>query len=128
LHGVRTATEAAARVGDYIRNVGETGVGFSATERLTPVQAAEERILMGLRTYEGVGWTELAPLGLSADHPAVEDLVEEGLLAAAPDRLRATPEGRLVLDAVTGALILSADRDMHFSACPWPLQADGDTH
>lgn len=111
LHGARTATEAAAKVGDYIRNVGETGLGFRDPEALSPVQAAEERLLMGLRTHEGVGFDELEALGLTAAHPAVAGLVGEGLLAVDPARLRATRAGRLVLDGVTRTLVLnSGDR------------------
>lgn len=109
LHGARTATEAAHRVGDYVRNVGETGLGFREPEPLSPVEAAEERLLMGLRTYEGVGFSELAALGLGAAHPAVAGLVEQGLLADDVDRLRATPEGRFVLDSVTRMLILDTN-------------------
>jgi len=107
LNGARTATEAAAGVGDYIRNVGETGLGFHEPEALSPVQAAEERLLMGLRTYEGVGFGEVAALGLTAGHPAVAGLVGEGLLAPDAQRLRATPAGRFVLDGVTRTLILN---------------------
>ena len=92
---------------DYIRTVGETGVGFDA-EPLTPVEAAEERILMGLRTYEGVAWAELAALGLGPDSAVVRELVGQGLLAEDPDRLRATPAGRFVLDGVTRTLILAS--------------------
>jgi putative oxygen-independent coproporphyrinogen III oxidase len=105
LGGVRTATTARAGVADYIRAVGETGAGFEA-ETLTPVEAAEERILMGLRTYEGVAWAELAALGQGPGHPAVVELVGQGLLAEDPERLRATPAGRFVLDGVTRALIV----------------------
>lgn len=105
LGGVRTATTARAGVADYIRSVGERGVGFEA-EALTPVEAAEERILMGLRTFEGVAWPELAALGLGPGHPAVVELVGQGLLAEDPERLRATPAGRFVLDGVTRALIV----------------------
>jgi len=108
LHGVRTATEAAMRVGDYIRNVDESGLGFRAPEALSPIEAAEERLLMGLRTGEGVAFAELAALGLSPTHPAVADLVEQGLLAPDPARLRATSGGRVMLDGVTRALILGA--------------------
>jgi oxygen-independent coproporphyrinogen-3 oxidase len=108
LDGARTTTEAAHRVGDYIRNVGETGLGFREPEALSPVEAAEERLLMGLRTWEGVGFGEVAALGLSAGHPAVAGLVGQGLLAADPQRLSATPAGRVMLDAVTRALILNA--------------------
>jgi len=106
LGGARTATTAASGVADYIRAVGETGVGFDA-ETLTPVEAAEERILMGLRTFEGVGWEELAALGLGPQSGVVRDLVGQGLLAEDVARLRATPAGRFVLDGVTRALILN---------------------
>ena len=106
LHGVRTATEAARRVGDYISHVREAGLGFRDPEPLSPVEAAEERILMGLRTYEGVGFEELSALGLTATHPAVMQLVEQGLLTPDSQCLRATPDGRLVLDGVTRTLIV----------------------
>ena len=105
LGGVRTATTTASGVADYIRAVGDAGTGFEA-EALTPVEAAEERILMGLRTFEGVAWPELAALGLGPGHPAVVELVGQGLLAEDPERLRATPAGRFVLDGVTRALIV----------------------
>lgn len=105
LGGARTATTAARGVADYIRRVGESGVGFAA-ETLTPVEAAEERILMGLRTYEGVPWSELAALELTSGSGVVRDLVGQGLLAEDADRLRATPAGRFVLDGVTKALIV----------------------
>ena len=108
LHGVRTATEAAATVGDYIRNVGETGLGFRDPEALSPVARAEERLLMGLRTDEGVGFAELTALGLTPAHRAVAGLVAQGLLAADPHRLRATRAGRVVLDGITRTLILNA--------------------
>jgi oxygen-independent coproporphyrinogen-3 oxidase len=102
---VRTATTARTGVADYIRAVGETGLGFE-TEALTPVEAAEERILMGLRTYEGVAWADLSGLGLGPDSGVVGGLVEQGLLAEDAERLRATPAGRFVLDAVTRTLIV----------------------
>lgn len=108
LRGVRTATEAAAKVGDYIAHIRDTGLGFRDPEALSPAEAAEERLLMGLRTYEGVGFKELAVLGLTADHPTVAGLIDQGLLAADPQRLRATPAGRFVLDGVTRTLILGA--------------------
>ncbi len=105
--GVRTATTAKSRIADYIRAVAEAGTGFEA-EPLTPVEAAEERILMGLRTYEGIAWPELAALGLGPDSDVVRALVGQGLLVDDRRRLRATPAGRFVLDAVTRDLILGA--------------------
>lgn len=99
----RIATEARARVGDYIARVAETGVGWEASETLDAVSAAEERLVMGLRTYEGVGWDELAPLGLHPGSKRVAELAEGGLVRAA-QRLFPTPRGRLVLDYVTKRL------------------------
>ncbi len=105
LDGVRTATTARAGVADYIRAVADAETGFEA-EPLTAIEAAEERILMGLRTFEGVGWEELAALRMEPSSAVVRGLVDQGLLADDAARLRATAAGRLVLDGVTRALIV----------------------
>jgi putative oxygen-independent coproporphyrinogen III oxidase len=99
----RTATVAHRAIKDYVAAVTETGLGF-ARETLTPEEAAEERLVLGLRIDDGVGFDEMAPLGLSPDLPKVRDLVEAGLLVDDRNRLRATRAGRLVLDRLTGAL------------------------
>jgi len=96
VEGARVATTAARKIADYIAGVGST------SETLTPRQAAEERLLLGLRIDDGVAFEEVASLGLS---PAkVIDLVEAGLLVEDPARLRATRQGRLVLDRLTSEL------------------------
>jgi oxygen-independent coproporphyrinogen-3 oxidase len=105
--GERLATRAEDRPGDYILKVAETGLGLAAQEPLTPVEAAEERLLGGLRIVEGVAFGELSALGLSPEHPTVRRLTDLGLLAGDAERLRATPEGRRVLDAVTAELALA---------------------
>ena len=107
LDGERLATRTPDRAGDYLRQVGERGIGWSLGERLSPRQAAEERLLMGLRTDEGVELAQLTTLGLNADHPAVIDLVDAGLVRLAADRLAATASGRLVLDRITSQLALA---------------------
>ncbi len=94
----RVATTAADRPADYI------AAGAPVRQALTPVEAAEERLLSGLRILEGVGFAEIAALGLSPDHPAVRRFTDLGLLAADPQRLRATPGGRRVLDRLTTEL------------------------
>ena len=103
LAGQRVATTAHRKIADYVAAVRETGVGFER-EILNPVEAAEERLLLGLRIDDGVAFEELAVLGLSADAAKVRRHVELGLLADDPQRLRATRAGRLVLDRLTGAL------------------------
>ena len=98
LEGARIATAAPRKIADYI-----AGEGFER-ETLTPRQAAEERLLMGLRIDEGVAVAEVAALAIPPGK--VGDLVEAGLLADDPDRLRATAAGRLVLDRLTAELAL----------------------
>lgn len=108
LDGARVATEAASRPADYIRSVGEAGAGFASRETLTPIEAAEERLLSGLRIGEGVPFAEVTALGLAPDAPVVRRLVALGLLADDTLRLRASADGRRVLDSVTSELALSA--------------------
>ncbi len=96
-------TTAHRAIKDYIAAVHETGLGFER-EALTPEEAAEERLVLGLRINDGVSFDEMAPLGLNPDAAKVRDLVEAGLLADDRNRLRATRAGRLVLDRLTGAL------------------------
>ncbi|TAJ69393.1 MAG: coproporphyrinogen III oxidase [Phenylobacterium sp.] len=101
LDGARVATKAADRPADYVRQVAEAGVGFSERERLSPVEAAEERLLSGLRIAEGTPFEDVAALELRPDHPTVRRMIELGLVADDPERLRATREGRRVLDRLT---------------------------
>ena len=104
LGGARNATMGARRVGDYIAKVESSGVGFGESEPLAPRDAALERLMMGLRTLEGVAFSDLAPIGLSPSDPRLSDFAEAGLIEARDDRLVATPDGRRVLDRVIAEL------------------------
>jgi len=97
--GVRQATHAAARPADYIVGVAQTGLGFPEREPLDAREAAQERLLSGLRIAEGVPFADVAALGIAPSR--IADLTALGLLADDPQRLRATPAGRLVLDRLT---------------------------
>lgn len=101
LDGLRTATVAHRRIADYVEGVA-AGTPWSESERLDPRAAAEERLLLGLRTVEGVALTDLAALDLTA---RVDGLVSDGFLAVAGGRVAATATGRPVLDAVLKALL-----------------------
>lgn len=103
LDGVRTATAAHRRVPDYINAVRETGVGWAEAEALSPLEAAEERLMLGLRSREGVPMDALTGLYLDA---RIASLVEEGVVSVSEARLSATPRGRKVLDAVLRALLV----------------------
>ncbi len=102
--GRRTACAAEPRVADYVARVRDTGVGHPAPEPLDARAVAEERLLMGLRTLEGVDFGELGAIGLGAGSARVRDLVGLGLVRADGGRLTATPRGRLVLDRLTAEL------------------------
>jgi putative oxygen-independent coproporphyrinogen III oxidase len=73
--------------------------GAIAPRRLDRLEAAEERLLMGLRTSEGIALSELASPERAA--PKLEALVAAGLVEVAGDRLSVLPAGRLVLDRIT---------------------------
>jgi putative oxygen-independent coproporphyrinogen III oxidase len=98
--GVRTATEAVRAVPDYIARVRDSGTGLGLEEALSPEEAAEERLLMGLRTVEGVPLVELRPLPLAR----LPGLQQAGFIRVADGRLHATLRGRPVLDRVIAEL------------------------
>ncbi|MBU1346745.1 MAG: radical SAM family heme chaperone HemW [Alphaproteobacteria bacterium] len=104
MDGVRTATVAHRRVGDYIAGVAG-GAPWSERETLDARAAAEERVLLGLRTVEGVAVSDLSALGLDPASGPIADLVEDGFVAIADGRLAATATGRPVLDSVLKALL-----------------------
>ena len=101
LDGARWATAAPAAIADYIARVAEVGAG-STRERLTARDAALERLLMGLRTVEGVALSELAALAIGP--AAIADLADLGLIDPAAGRLTVTAQGRPVLDRITAML------------------------
>ena len=104
--GARWATLTLARIADYVGRVESAGCGLAERTRLSPREAALERLLMGLRTLEGVPLAALAPLAL--DPAAVDALVAAGLLARETGQLIATRRGRQVLDRITLDLAASA--------------------
>jgi oxygen-independent coproporphyrinogen-3 oxidase len=103
LGGVRHATLAEMKPQAYLARVAETGRGHPDAEPLSARDAAEERVLAGLRIDEGVALAELTALSLSPGR--IEELVDLGLLEPDPQRLRATARGRLVLDRLTEDLL-----------------------
>jgi len=103
LTGARTATIAHRAIPDYIAAVERHGIGFDAVEVLSPTEAAEERLLLGLRTLEGVPLTEMSALDLS---DRIQSLSQDGFVVMEDGRLIATARGRKLLDAVIRALLV----------------------
>lgn len=104
LDGTRRATVAHRRVADYIAGVA-VGAPSATIEPLAPREALEERVLLGLRTVEGVGLPVLAELGLSPGAGPLAELLADGFLTLADRRLVATARGRPVLDALLARLL-----------------------
>ena len=80
--------------------------GAVEDELLSPMEEADELLLMGLRLAEGIDlgrWRRLT--GRDIDPVSEADLRAHGMVERiGPDRLRATPAGMLVLDAVVADL------------------------
>jgi oxygen-independent coproporphyrinogen-3 oxidase len=95
----RFATEALRAAAAYIAQVEKHGSGAVETP-LAPRDQALERLLMGLRTSEGVEVADLAPLAIADSRIARLD----GFVAQGNGRLTATARGRPVLDRLIAEL------------------------
>jgi putative oxygen-independent coproporphyrinogen III oxidase len=101
LAGGRVATETPLSPLGWLRQVETTGTGAGTREVVEAEDARAESVMMGLRLAEGV---VLEALPGGSDN-VINDLVGDGLLQVADGRVVATPEGRLVLNRITGALL-----------------------
>ena len=101
LDGARTATVAHRGIADYLAGVG-AGRPWSEDQRLSPLEAEEERLLLGLRTTEGVSVDLINRMGLG---DRIQDLEQAGRLTLSDGRVAASPEGRPVLDALLRVLL-----------------------
>jgi len=104
LDDARTATVAHKAIGPYVAGVA-AGTPWSERETQSARDAAEEKVLLGLRTVEGVPLAELTALGRNQTSQPLAGLIEDGFLALAAGRVRATLTGRPVLDGVLRALL-----------------------
>jgi len=91
---------------NFLSALDRNGHGISEEESLSPREAADEALVMGLRLAEGIDIEALAtrfdvPI---VDRQAVDRYSKEGLLDREGDRIRTTPKGRLVLDSLLAAI------------------------
>lgn len=103
--GTRYATIAERRPGDYVKKVCESGLGISERSELSSQEWAEEFLLMGLRVSEGIDLGAFRNIGGAINAKALTDLCADGFLCQTSQRVKATPEGRRVLNAVTQQLL-----------------------
>ena len=111
LDGARQATTAAMKPADYITRVETAGVGFTTSEDLSPVEAAQERLLSGLRITEGVALSEVKALDIPPrPHRRPRGARHAPRRPAPPARHAGGPTGAEPPDQRVGALILPFPR------------------
>lgn len=101
LDGVRTATVSHRKIGAYVEGVAAASPWIERDD-MDKASAAEERILLGLRTVEGAPMSAFEAVG-AADR--VAELTADGFLTVASARVVVTAKGRPILDAVLKALL-----------------------
>ena len=106
IDGRRYATETEKRPESWLLRVEAAGNGQIVDDKLTSGETADEFLLMGLRLAEGIDperFTALA--GRTLDPKRISILRDEGAVeTTANGRLRVTPSGFPVLDAVVADL------------------------
>lgn len=100
--GARIATETELRPDAYLGRVEKSGRGASMEEALCESDVLTERLVMGLRTIEGVALDESEWARIGA---AFVRLSGDGLLERRDARLLATAAGRRLLNTVLAALL-----------------------
>ena len=104
--GQRIATQTERQPELWLKRVAEKGEGLTGWDAVNTVQQATEALLMGLRLNEGVDLARIeamSPMRLSSARLAA--LVQMGFLQHDAKTLKATPKGRLVLNAVLKELL-----------------------
>jgi oxygen-independent coproporphyrinogen-3 oxidase len=101
-HGRRGghATQRHRKPENWLSALARNGHGIAEENEIVPRDARIEALLMGLRLAEGVA---CAPGDL--EMAAVERLSGHGLVAYDGERLRATPRGMLLLDAILAEVV-----------------------
>lgn len=104
-NGHRIALEAQRRPGDYIDAVRENGIGVIEQVPLTGEETADELLIMGLRTNEGIDLARFETLrGRPANPQALQWLVEQGLITQEATRVRLTLRGRVLTNKIAAEI------------------------
>jgi oxygen-independent coproporphyrinogen-3 oxidase len=112
--GARLALEGARDPAEWAALVKTAGHGGTSHEALTPLEEAQEMLLMGLRLHEGLSLDALsARTRQGIKEETLQLLAAEGLITRLEgtngNRIAATPNGRLLLNAIIEALARALD-------------------
>ena len=104
-HGRRegVATARARKPENWLTRIDRDGQGIELEEALSPDTQQREVLVMGLRLDEGLARSRTDP---AVDQRAVERLCAMGLVEQTQERLRVTPSGMLLLDAILADIVL----------------------
>lgn len=101
LNGIKTATDTPKAPLRWLEMVETHGSGELLAEPVPTQDQALEYLMFGLRLREGIDTGRYARLaGQALDADAIHEMADLGLLDPSPGQLRATREGRAVLDAI----------------------------
>lgn len=102
----RLATATLKAPGAWIAAVEKNGHGLDVADPVSASEQGDEMMLMGLRLEEGVSLARYERLTGGALAPArIDGLIRDGALIRNGDVIKASPEGRLVLNGVLGRLL-----------------------
>lgn len=104
-NGHRFATESHRNPNMWLNLVETQGSGQTNFDQLSPDDELTEFLLMGMRLSEGVDIDRLNNLGGGEVLSKADDLLDRRLLSIENNRLRVTPTGRPILNAVLRALL-----------------------
>src|SRR5262245_25140378 len=97
----RRATSTELHPERWLAAVEAAGHALLTDTLLTPAEEADEALLMGLRLSEGLNLADLERLaGARPSGAALERLVRRGLIERDAARIRVTPAGRPILNAI----------------------------
>jgi oxygen-independent coproporphyrinogen-3 oxidase len=92
---------------NFLAGLLRNGHGIAEEAAVSPTEAADEALVMGLRLREGIDADAIAGrfgLPTLVDWPRVERLVRSGHLSRDGARIALTAKGRLVLDHILGEI------------------------
>jgi len=90
---------------NFLNAMARNGNGIVEEALLSPIEAADEALVMGLRLIEGVDVAAITirfSLPSLTDQPRVDRLVDSGHLTQEGTRIALTSSGRLLLDYILG--------------------------
>jgi oxygen-independent coproporphyrinogen-3 oxidase len=102
--GHRLATHAAQRPQDYVSGINPLAESVEA-ETLSSLDTARELLALGLRPDEGFDPLRIQQAaGQPVDQERLADFVSQGLVAQSGERIKLTPDGRLLADRIAAEL------------------------